>query len=848
MKKVAKYMLTVLLLTCLSFPISGQAPQKFNYQAVVRDNSGDIISNQSVGIQLSVHDVSATGTIVFRETHNSSTNQFGIVNLEVGTGTAIIGTFSGINWQTGSKYLKVEMDPTGGNNYIALGTTQLISVPYALHSETVTNNEDADSDTTNELQLLSLTGLNLSISKGNTISLPSYIAGQGIHFSGDTISNTGDLSNINELQSLSITGNNLSISSGNTVALPAAPIYTAGSGINITGYVINNTAPDQTVILTGQGGTSITGTYPNFTVSSTSFPTGTSGNTIRHSGSGWISNSLLTNTGSQIGIGVTVPATGFKLDIFGYSNTGIKSSNYISSSANSSGYLGVYGQNDFDGDINLDLGYYNIGVLGKANDAATIDNYGIYGYSNGKAVYGIHADSSDHIGYLGSMHYGVYGQFSSTIYGSLGSSNYGAFGRNGGNKYGYLGSSLYGAYGQYNSTIHGFLGSSSYGAFGRYSSNRYGYLGSSSYGAYGQYISSRYGYLGSINYGAYGCYDSNKFGYLGSNNYGAYGRYSTDKYGYLGSYLYGAYGQYNPTNYGYFGSLNKGAYGTSTVTSGYGYGGYFINSSSGSSSYGVYASGAYTGSSNLGWTYGLYAYSTSTTQDQKGIYNNVNHSGTQGYTYGIHNNVSTASGNTASFRGLYNYAARAADDASTYGIYSQASNGTNVYGIYSYASSGSSNNYAGYFVGNLAYTGTLSNPSDIRFKENLTPIKGVVEKIKQLKTYSYNYKKDHEAKMMNFDEGVQFGFIAQELEILYPELVSNNVNTYFTKTQIGEKEVEEEHEIPYKGINYIGMIPILTEAIKEQQETIENQQKQIDNQQKQIDELKSLLTQLTQSN
>jgi len=293
MKKVAKYMLTVLLLTCLSFPISGQAPQKFNYQAVVRDNSGDIISNQSVGIQLSVHDVSATGTIVFRETHNSSTNQFGIVNLEVGTGTAIIGTFSGINWQTGSKYLKVEMDPTGGNNYIALGTTQLISVPYALHSETVTNNEDADSDTTNELQLLSLTGLNLSISKGNTISLPSYIAGQGIHFSGDTISNTGDLSNINELQSLSITGNNLSISSGNTVALPAAPIYTAGSGINITGYVINNTAPDQTVILTGQGGTSITGTYPNFTVSSTSFPTGTSGNTIRHSGSGWISNSYL---------------------------------------------------------------------------------------------------------------------------------------------------------------------------------------------------------------------------------------------------------------------------------------------------------------------------------------------------------------------------------------------------------------------------------------------------------------------------------------------------------------------------------------------------------------------------
>jgi hypothetical protein len=127
------YLSVVLLLTTiLAF---AQSPQNINYQAVVRNNVGEVIKNQSVRFKLSVTE-GANGTSTYSETHSATTNSLGLVNLTIGAGTVATGTFAAINWANGGKFLKVEVDATGGTNYTLMGTQQLVSVPYALHATT----------------------------------------------------------------------------------------------------------------------------------------------------------------------------------------------------------------------------------------------------------------------------------------------------------------------------------------------------------------------------------------------------------------------------------------------------------------------------------------------------------------------------------------------------------------------------------------------------------------------------------------------------------------------------------------------------------------------------------------
>jgi hypothetical protein len=116
--------------------IFAQAPQAINYQGIARNASGNAIINQLLGLQLTLHSGSATGTIVYQETHSPTTNQFGLYTVSLGTGTPVTGTFNTIAWANGPYFLEIGMDITGGTNYLAAGTTQLISVPYALYAET----------------------------------------------------------------------------------------------------------------------------------------------------------------------------------------------------------------------------------------------------------------------------------------------------------------------------------------------------------------------------------------------------------------------------------------------------------------------------------------------------------------------------------------------------------------------------------------------------------------------------------------------------------------------------------------------------------------------------------------
>jgi hypothetical protein len=127
--------------TCLFLSVSifAQAPQSFNYQGLARDNSGNALISQPISIKASILDGSMTGTVAYSETLTATTNQFGLFTTAIGTGTVISGSFAGIAWSTGNKYLKIEMDPAGGSNFTLAGTTQLLSVPYAMYASSSGN-------------------------------------------------------------------------------------------------------------------------------------------------------------------------------------------------------------------------------------------------------------------------------------------------------------------------------------------------------------------------------------------------------------------------------------------------------------------------------------------------------------------------------------------------------------------------------------------------------------------------------------------------------------------------------------------------------------------------------------
>ena len=124
--------LVVLLITATTF---AQAPEKMSYQAVVRDASGALVSEQVVGMRIQIKQGSEFGASVYVETQMPTTNANGLVTLEIGAGTVITGSFNSIEWDNGPYLIETETDPTGGTSYTITGTSQLLSVPYALYAK-----------------------------------------------------------------------------------------------------------------------------------------------------------------------------------------------------------------------------------------------------------------------------------------------------------------------------------------------------------------------------------------------------------------------------------------------------------------------------------------------------------------------------------------------------------------------------------------------------------------------------------------------------------------------------------------------------------------------------------------
>ena len=133
-----KTLLSIFTIAAMALSTFGQAPEGFKYQAVLRDASNAILVNQAVGIQLTIQEGSAGGTAVYTETFFPTTNAYGLVNLEIGTG-ASTDDFSTIDWANGTYFIETAIDAAGGNNYSVMGTSQLMSVPYALYAKTSGN-------------------------------------------------------------------------------------------------------------------------------------------------------------------------------------------------------------------------------------------------------------------------------------------------------------------------------------------------------------------------------------------------------------------------------------------------------------------------------------------------------------------------------------------------------------------------------------------------------------------------------------------------------------------------------------------------------------------------------------
>ena len=131
-----KFTLSVFWVLSLSLILVAQTPQSFRYQAVVRDLSGNIIADQSVSFRVSILQSSETGIAVYSEIHSGTTNAFGLITFDVGTGTVESGLFGDIDWAGDTFFIKMEIDTQGGTNFEFMGTSQLLSVPYALHSNT----------------------------------------------------------------------------------------------------------------------------------------------------------------------------------------------------------------------------------------------------------------------------------------------------------------------------------------------------------------------------------------------------------------------------------------------------------------------------------------------------------------------------------------------------------------------------------------------------------------------------------------------------------------------------------------------------------------------------------------
>ncbi|MBQ7550151.1 MAG: hypothetical protein IJT04_01310 [Bacteroidales bacterium] len=258
-----KKLLSLFVLIFMGLLVFAQVPQKFSYQAVVRDAGNNLITNHAVGVQISILQGGVNGAVVYMESQTAVTNANGLMTLQIGSGTVLSGDFAAIDWAAGPYFLKTETDPNGGSNYTIAGTQQLLSVPYALYAGSSANGFSGDyndltnkptiptvpenlSDFNNDLGLATVATTGSYNDLTNQPEIPTVPANLS-DFNNDlglaTVATTGsynDLTNIPEEQVLSISNDTIYLTGGSFVKLPAATVGFSGDYNDLTNKQADN--------------------------------------------------------------------------------------------------------------------------------------------------------------------------------------------------------------------------------------------------------------------------------------------------------------------------------------------------------------------------------------------------------------------------------------------------------------------------------------------------------------------------------------------------------------------------------------------------------------------------------
>ena len=250
MNKIA----TTICALAISLSAFAQAPEKMSYQAVIRDAGNVLVTNQNVGMQISILQGAPNGTPVYVETQMPMSNLNGLVTIEIGAGSVVSGAFNTSDWSNGPYFIKTETDPVGGTSYSIMGTSELLSVPYALHAKTA----ESISGTIPELDPVFMNSIVGSITTMDTANWNHHTIDTDTHLTESEVdafvSNNGYLTSevdgsvTNEIQSISRSGTTVTLSNGGGSFTDSVNVYTAGTGIDITNNVVSATASSKNIL------------------------------------------------------------------------------------------------------------------------------------------------------------------------------------------------------------------------------------------------------------------------------------------------------------------------------------------------------------------------------------------------------------------------------------------------------------------------------------------------------------------------------------------------------------------------------------------------------------------------
>ncbi|NOQ71369.1 MAG: hypothetical protein GQ574_05180 [Crocinitomix sp.] len=445
MKKLA----LILFAFILSTASWGQAPDGFKYQAVVRDGSGLILADQNVGFEITILKDSPGGINAYQETHDPTSNSYGLVSLDIGNGTVVSGDFITIDWGDGPYFIKIAIDETGGASYSEMGTSELLSVPYAMYAKNAENVDDADSDPANELNSgLNLSGSDLEITDAAgtlTTDLSSLIEDADADSENELITAfeiVDDSLKITEAGIIySIPLDSLSngdwIVSGNNIYNPNSDFVGIGLTDPISKLHVEDSLSDDVIVGTRmifENPDGVEATAGLFVVLDADNAAAsqaiqanliTSNSTFARGVFGLAEGSPSYNRGIQ----------GSALGTAGISNAGVAG---FSSAASTGRNLGVFGSASGNTAINYGVFGFtdgtgttaNAGLRGNSVGITDADNFGVRGTASGSTIenYGSAGSTDDG----GTFNIGTYGR----SYGT-GTNNYGVYGTasNGTNNY-----------------------------------------------------------------------------------------------------------------------------------------------------------------------------------------------------------------------------------------------------------------------------------------------------------------------------------------------------------------------------------------------------------------------------